>query len=64
MPAARMAALARYGLGSKAPTSRDLEESRKTATMLATVRHLETASVDDALDVGPRVARGPTLLMG
>ncbi|MFI6449755.1 hypothetical protein [Kitasatospora sp. NPDC050543] len=44
-------ALARYGLGSKAPTLRDLEETRKTATMLATVRHLETASVDDALDL-------------
>ncbi|GAA4621992.1 Tn3-like element Tn3 family transposase [Actinoallomurus vinaceus] len=51
VPSARMAALARYGLGSKAPTLRDLEETRKTATMLATVRHLETASVDDALDL-------------
>ncbi|MFD9514877.1 Tn3 family transposase [Streptomyces mirabilis] len=51
VPSARMAALARYGLGSKAPTLRDLEETRKTATMLATVRYLETASVDDALDL-------------
>ncbi|MFF4713188.1 hypothetical protein ACFY2V_17580 [Streptomyces eurythermus] len=48
--AARMAALARYGSGSKTPTLRDLEEPRKTATMPATVRHPETASVDDALD--------------
>lgn len=49
--AARMAGLVRYGMGSKAPTLRDLEESRKTATLLATVRHLESASVDDALDL-------------
>ncbi|MCX5141873.1 Tn3 family transposase [Streptomyces sp. NBC_00338] len=51
VPAARMSGLARYGMGSKAPTLRDLEESRKTATLLATVQHLETASVDDALDL-------------
>lgn len=51
VPPVRMAALARYGLGSKASTLRDPEETRKTATMLATVRHLETVSVDDALDL-------------
>lgn len=51
VPAARLAALARYGLASKAPTLRDLEPARQTATLLATVRHLETSSVDDALDV-------------
>ncbi|MGW1412194.1 DUF4158 domain-containing protein [Streptomyces sp. NPDC002403] len=51
VPAARMAGLARYGMGSKAPTLRDLEETRKTATLLATVQHLETATVDDALDL-------------
>lgn len=51
VPAARMSGLARYGMGSKAPTLRDLEESRKTATLLATVQHLETATVDDALDL-------------
>jgi hypothetical protein len=38
-------------MGSKAPTLRDLEESRKSATMLATVQHLESTSVDDALDL-------------
>ncbi|MEU3991737.1 Tn3 family transposase [Streptomyces platensis] len=51
VPAARMSGLARYGMGSKAPTLRDLEETRKTATLLATVQHLETATVDDALDL-------------
>lgn len=42
---------ARYGMASKAPTLRDLEERRQTATLPATVRHMETASIDDALDV-------------
>ncbi|GAA2789070.1 hypothetical protein ACFQGX_37975 [Nonomuraea dietziae] len=49
--AVKLAALARYGLASKAPTLRDLEGDRQAATLLATVRHLETSSVDDALDV-------------
>ena len=51
VPAARMTGLARYGLTSKAPTLRRLEVTRQTATLLATVRHLETATVDDALDL-------------
>ena len=51
VPAARMTGLARYGLTSKAPTLRRLEITRQTATLLATVRHLETATVDDALDL-------------
>ncbi|WP_155342708.1 hypothetical protein [Acrocarpospora pleiomorpha] len=51
VPAVKLAALARYGLAAKAPTLRDLAEPRKGATLLATVRHLETSSVDDALDV-------------
>jgi hypothetical protein len=50
-PANRLAALARYGLAAKAPALRDLAEPRKTATLLATVRHLEAAAVDDALDL-------------
>ncbi|MFB7557973.1 DUF4158 domain-containing protein [Streptomyces brevispora] len=49
--AARMTGLARYGLTSKAPTLKRLEVTRQTATLLATVRHLETATVDDALDL-------------
>ncbi|MER5324599.1 DUF4158 domain-containing protein [Streptosporangium roseum] len=51
VPAVKLGAPARYGLGAKAPTLRGLDEPRKGATLLATVRHLETASVDDALDV-------------
>lgn len=31
-----------------------LEATRQTATLLATVRHLETATVDDALDLCTR----------
>ena len=51
VPAARLTGLARYGLTSKAPTLKRLEVTRQTATLLATVRHLETATVDDALDL-------------
>jgi TnpA family transposase len=51
VPANRLAALARYGLAAKAPALRDLAEPRKTATLLATARHLEAAAVDDALDL-------------
>ena len=49
LPANRLAALARYGLAAKAPALRDLAEPRRTATLLATARHLEAAAVDDAL---------------
>ncbi|WP_281204126.1 hypothetical protein [Streptomyces sp. Isolate_45] len=53
LPAVRLSGLARYGMGSKTPTLRELEESesRKTATLLATVQHLETATVEDAPDL-------------
>ncbi|PRX45336.1 Tn3 transposase DDE domain-containing protein [Nonomuraea fuscirosea] len=51
VPAVKLGALARYGLAAKARTLRDLAADRQGATLLATVRHLETASVDDALDV-------------
>ncbi|MFD0684603.1 DUF4158 domain-containing protein [Actinomadura fibrosa] len=51
VPAVKLASLARCGMASKAPTLRDLKERRQTATLLATVRHLETASIDDTLDV-------------
>ncbi len=49
VPPVKLAELARYGITSHAPTLRRLAEPRRTATMLATVRHLENASVDDAL---------------
>jgi uncharacterized protein DUF4158/Tn3 transposase DDE domain-containing protein len=49
IPLVKQAELARYGMACKAPTIRGLTEQRRTATMLATVRHLEGAAVDDAL---------------
>jgi TnpA family transposase len=51
VPANRLSALARYGLAAKAPALRDLAEPRRTATLLATARHLEAAAVDDAVDL-------------
>jgi hypothetical protein len=36
---------------SKVLTLQDLREQRQTARLLAMVRHLETASIDDALDL-------------
>ncbi|MGH3199212.1 MAG: DUF4158 domain-containing protein, partial [Streptosporangiaceae bacterium] len=45
----KMAELARHGMTAKAPKIRALEDDRRAATLLATVRHLEGASVDDAL---------------
>jgi hypothetical protein len=41
IPNNRLAALARYGLTAKAPQLAELAEPRKTATLLATARHLE-----------------------
>jgi hypothetical protein len=49
VPPVKLAELARYGMASKAPTIRGLTPDRRDATMLATVRHLEGAAVDDAL---------------
>jgi Tn3 transposase DDE domain len=51
VPANRVDALARYGLGTKAPTLRGLTEPRRTATLLATTRSLEVSAVDDVLDL-------------
>jgi hypothetical protein len=51
VPANRIAALARYGMGAKAPHLARMPEPRKTATLLATARRLEAAAVDDALDL-------------
>ncbi|MEU0397191.1 Tn3 family transposase [Streptomyces sp. NPDC006208] len=49
VPPVKLAELARYGMSAHAPTLRRLAEPRRTATVLATMRHLEGASVDDAL---------------
>ena len=51
VPANRLAALARYGLGSKAAAVGELAEPRRTATLVAVARYLEATAVDDALDV-------------
>jgi TnpA family transposase len=51
VPAVKLMALARYGMTAKAPALRELTASRRAATLLATVRELGTASVDDALDL-------------
>jgi hypothetical protein len=51
VPPAKLAALARYGLGAKAPALRELSATRRVATLVATVRQLEVDAVDDALDL-------------
>ena len=51
LPAARVRALARYGMGAKAQTLQRLAEPRRTATLVVTVAALEAAAVDDALDL-------------
>ncbi|MGN9845833.1 Tn3 family transposase [Nonomuraea sp. H19] len=45
----KLAELAAYGMSAKAPKIKQLEAMRRSATLLATVWHLEGASVDDAL---------------
>ncbi len=47
----RVEALARYGLGTKAPTLRGLTEPRRTATLWRPRGHLEVSAVDDVLDL-------------
>ncbi|MFG1756005.1 Tn3 family transposase, partial [Streptosporangium sandarakinum] len=49
VPPVKPVELARYGMSAHASTLRRLTEPRRTATVLATVRHLENSSVDDAL---------------
>ena len=51
VPPSRLVTLARYGLTAKAPAIKLLAEPRRTATLLATAQALETAAVDDALDL-------------
>lgn len=51
VPANRMAALARHGLASSATTLHDLAEPRRTATLLAMARRLDSVAIDDALDL-------------
>ena len=51
VPSNRIAALARYGMASKAATLQGLAEPRRTGTLLALVRHLDAVAVDDVLDL-------------
>ena len=51
IPANRLQVLARTGLGSKASALARLGEPKRTATLVAVVRHLEAIAVDDTLDL-------------
>jgi hypothetical protein len=51
VPPRRLAELARYGMTASASLIRRYPEVRRLATLLATVRHLEAKSVDDALEM-------------
>ncbi|MFG2873976.1 Tn3 family transposase [Streptomyces sp. NPDC048337] len=51
LPPNRLAALARYGLGSKAQTLERASDPRRTAMLTAVMRHLEAKAIDDALDL-------------
>lgn len=51
IPPNRLAALARYGLGTKAPKLERTPEPKRTAMLAAVMRHLEAKAIDDALDL-------------
>ncbi|MFJ4859116.1 Tn3 family transposase [Streptomyces sp. NPDC088730] len=51
IPPNRMAALARYALGSKAPLLERVAEPKRTAMLTAVMRHLEAKAIDEALDL-------------
>lgn len=51
VPAGRLAALARYGMAAYAPALRQMTVTRRTATLLATLRHLETQAADEVVDL-------------
>ncbi|WSQ82564.1 DUF4158 domain-containing protein (plasmid) [Streptomyces sp. NBC_01213] len=51
IPPNRLAALARYGLGSKAASLERAAEPKRTAMLTAVMRHLEAKAIDEALDL-------------
>lgn len=51
IPPNRMAAMARYALGSKAPLLERTQEPKRTAMLTAVMRHLEAKAIDEALDL-------------
>ena len=51
VPPRRLGELARYGMSAGVTLIRRHPDTRRLATLLATVRHLEAKSVDDALEL-------------
>jgi hypothetical protein len=51
VPPRRLGELARYGMSADASLIRRHPDSRRLATLLATIRHLEAKSVDDTLEL-------------
>ncbi len=51
VPVRRLVELARWGMAGKAQSLRRHPENRRIATLLATARHLEGRSIDDAIEV-------------
>jgi TnpA family transposase len=51
VPTRRLMELARYGLAVTAPRLRRHPPARRTATLVATVAHLQAASIDDCLEL-------------
>ncbi|WP_331728433.1 DUF4158 domain-containing protein (plasmid) [Streptomyces atratus] len=51
LPPNRLAALARYGLGSKATSLERASEPKRTAMLTAVMRHMEAKAIDDALEL-------------
>jgi hypothetical protein len=51
VPTRRLMDLARYGLQATAPALRRHRAARRTATLMATVVHLQAASIDDCLEL-------------
>jgi TnpA family transposase len=51
VPPRRLAELARYGMTASASLIRRHSHARRVATLVATARHLEARSVDDALEL-------------
>jgi TnpA family transposase len=51
IPPNRLSALARHGLGTKAPKLERTPEPKRTAMLTAVMRHLEAKAIDDALDL-------------
>ncbi|MEU0457925.1 hypothetical protein ABZ322_34170 [Streptomyces sp. NPDC006129] len=51
IPPNRLAALARYGLGSKEAGLERAAEPKRTAMLTAVMRHLEAKAIDEALDL-------------